>query len=424
MLSLCGKLSGLSNDLLSRLVDAPRTRGRIMVGMRILRWWTGLSPRRKLLLAGLVVVVAVAGVIVGVRVSQGPPQAVPGRPGDVLLVPGYGGSATSLDGLAARIRQTGRTATVVQLAGNGTGDLAVQARVLDGYVNQAIGAGSGPVTVIGYSAGGVVAWLWDVEYGGPARAGTIITLGSPLHGARIAAVGTAYDPAECPVACQQLVPGSALLTQLQQSSQPRPPWLSLWSTDDQTVDPPDSARQPGAVNVPLQSVCPGADIQHSQLPTAPLVVGIILRTLASGQVTAPDPGDCATMQALGSLARDVLRREVRPGGPEEHHDIDRLDAEPSVDISPEDGLPEEVDPRQPVPGRQVGLHGGGRVQGDEDLAADQGGQRPERGAERGAADRGQEQRDGGDAEHRDGDEGHGTEHALHELEHGQRRARQ
>jgi len=217
----------------------------------------------------------------------------------VLLVPGYGGATASLDELAARIRGTGRTATVVTLAGAGTGDLTVQARLLDGYVNQAIGAGSGPVTVIGYSAGGVVAWLWYVDYGGASRAGKIITLGSPLHGARIAAVGTGFDPGECPVACQQLAPGSSLLTQLQQSTVARPPWLSLWSTDDQTVQPPDSARLADAVNVPLQSVCPGVDIQHSQLPATPLVIGLVLRALASSHLTAPAPGDCATVQSLG-----------------------------------------------------------------------------------------------------------------------------
>jgi triacylglycerol lipase len=263
------------------------------------RWWTGLSQRRRILFGALALVVAAAAVVTGALVSGGAPEAVPGRPGAVLLVPGYGGSATALYELAARIRASGRTATVVALSGDGTGDLTVQARVLDGYVNQAIGAGSGPVTVIGYSAGGVVAWLWYVDFGGASRAGKIITLGSPLHGARIAAVGTGFDPAECPVACQQLAPGSALLTQLQQSSQVRPPWLSLWSTDDQTVQPPDSARLPGAVNVPLQSVCPGADIQHSQLPTAPLVVGLVLRALASNRLTAPPPGDCATLQSAG-----------------------------------------------------------------------------------------------------------------------------
>jgi triacylglycerol lipase len=243
--------------------------------------------------------VLAAAVTAGVLLPRGEPQPAAGRPGTVLLVPGYGGSTTSLDELAARIRAASRTATVVRLAGDGTGDLTVQARVLDGYVNQAIGGGSGPVTVIGYSAGGVVAWLWDVDYGGAARAGQIITLGSPLHGARIAAVGAGYDPAECPVACQQLAPGSALLTQLRESAQRRPPWLSLWSTDDQTVQPPDSARLPGAVNVPLQSVCPGVVIQHDQLPTAPLVVGIVLRALASGRITAPTAASCGTLEALG-----------------------------------------------------------------------------------------------------------------------------
>jgi triacylglycerol lipase len=265
----------------------------------IFRWWTSLSPRRRVLLGGAGLLAATVGIAAGVLASRGEPEPVAGRPGAVLLVPGYGGSTGSLDQLAARIRATGRTAVVVTLAGDGTGDLTVQARVLDGYVNRAIGAGSGPVTVIGYSAGGVVAWLWDVDYGGQGRVGKIITLGSPLHGARIAAVGAAFDPGECPVACQQLAPGSALLAQLQQSGQGLPPWLSLWSTDDQTVQPPDSARLAGAVNVPLQSVCPGAEIQHSQLPTAPLVVGLVLRALAGHGVTAPAPGGCASLEALG-----------------------------------------------------------------------------------------------------------------------------
>jgi triacylglycerol lipase len=108
------------------------------------------------------------------------------------------------------------------------------------------------------------------------------------------------DPGECPVACQQLVPGSALLTQLRQSPpQDRPSWLSLWSTDDQVVQPPDSARLAGAVNVPLQSVCPGAVIAHSQLPTAPLVVGIVLQTLASNRAAAPSASDCAALESRG-----------------------------------------------------------------------------------------------------------------------------
>jgi triacylglycerol lipase len=271
--------------------------------VRAIGWWGGLSRRRRLLVAGLAVAVA-AGAIAAVAGSLAGTPAVtsanPNRPGDVLLVPGYGGSTTALDGLAARISAAGRTAIVVRLAGNGTGDLRGQANVLNGYVDQVLSAGSGPVTVIGYSAGGVVAWLWDEEYHGVTKARQIITLGSPLHGADLAAVGAAFVPSECPTACQQLVPGSAMLTSLQQTAvATRPPWLSLWTTDDQVVRPPDSARLPGAVNVPLQSVCPGVRIQHGQLPTAPLVIGIVLRELRGTAVTAPAPSQCQSLLALG-----------------------------------------------------------------------------------------------------------------------------
>ena len=195
---------------------------------------------------------------------------------------------------------SGRRATVVQLAGDGTGDLQLQANVLNGYVNRALAAGSGPVTVIGYSAGGVVAWLWDVDYDGVAKARRIITLGSPLHGADLAAVGAADAPDACPAACEELVPGSSMLHRLQGTgAATRPPWLSLWTTDDQVVQPPDSARLPGAVNVPLQSVCPGVSVGHGQLPTAPLVVGIVLRTLRSAALSPPRASDCRSLQALG-----------------------------------------------------------------------------------------------------------------------------
>jgi triacylglycerol lipase len=271
--------------------------------MRPFARWGGLSPRRRLLVAVLSLAIgagAVTGAVLSAAGNPPLPGAGAGRPGDVLLVPGYGGSTTALDVLASRIRKAGGAPIVVQLAGDGTGDLQLQANVLNGDVNQALAAGSGPVTVIGYSAGGVVAWLWDVEYDGKAKARQIITLGSPLHGADLAALGAADLPDECPVACQELVPGSAMLTRLQATgAATRPPWLSLWTTDDQVVQPPDSARLPGAVNVSLQSVCPGVTIAHGQLPTAPLVVGIVLRTLHSTAPAAPRPSDCRSLQTQG-----------------------------------------------------------------------------------------------------------------------------
>ena len=259
----------------------------------------GLSPRRRALLAGVALLAAAGAVVAGVAAAGGgPARAVAGyppqdRPGPVLLVPGYGGQTGALSVLAARIRATGRAATVVRLPGNGTGDLNADATVLNGAVTRALDAGAPSVDVIGYSAGGVVALLWARHDDGPGKARRVITLGSPFHGAQIAAGAEGFVPGACPLACQQLVPGSRLLAGLVAAPVPqRPRWMSLWTTDDQVVTPPGSARLAGAVNVPIQSVCPGERISHSQLPTNPVVTAIVLQAIGSGPLRRPTPADC------------------------------------------------------------------------------------------------------------------------------------
>ncbi len=263
--------------------------------------WSGLSRRRRVLLA--VVALALAAVVVAVVVAAraGPP-ARPRREGagPVLLVPGYGGSRGSLSTLADRIRATGREATVLTLPGDGTGDLRAQVRVLADAARDALDRGAPSVDVIGYSAGGVVARLWVATDDGARTARRVVTLGSPLHGTRVAGVGEVLAPDACPVACQQLVPGSALLAGI---DGPAPvDWLSLWTRDDETVTPPESARLDGAVNVALQDVCADAVIAHSQLPADPLVTGVVLRAIGMDPLAAPDAGDCASLRAEGGSA--------------------------------------------------------------------------------------------------------------------------
>ncbi|HTT50355.1 MAG TPA: hypothetical protein VMH35_02985 [Streptosporangiaceae bacterium] len=264
-------------------------------------WLGRLSPRRRIFaagLAGLLAVAVVAAVLGVVLAAQGGAAGQPAgypdqdRPGPVLLVPGYGGNTSSLAVLARRIRATGRQATVLHLPGNGTGSLLGDASVLNTAVSHALRRGAPSVDVIGYSAGGVATLLWAREDGGAHKARRIVTLGSPFHGAELAADGEAFLPSACPAACRQLVPGSSLLTQLAAGITPqRPAWLSLWSIDDKTVDPPDSARLPGAVNVPVQSVCPAQQISHSQLPTNPAVTAMVLQALGTGPVH-PTAADC------------------------------------------------------------------------------------------------------------------------------------
>lgn len=271
----------------------------------MITWFSSLAPRRKILVAGvalLVLAAAAAAAVAAAGPGTGPGLAIgrsasshgprQNRPGPVLLVPGYGGSTNSLSALAARIRASGRQATVVSLPGNGTGSLIQDATVLDTAAARALRGGAPSVDVIGYSAGGVAALVWARDDGGSREARRVITLGSPFHGASIAAAAEGFVPGDCPTACQQLVPGSSLLAGLTRGAPAGLRWLSLWTTDDQTVTPPDSARLSGAVNVPIQSVCPGEQISHSQLPTDPVVTKIVLQAIGAGPIAAPARADC------------------------------------------------------------------------------------------------------------------------------------
>jgi triacylglycerol lipase len=265
--------------------------------------FAGLSRRRRALLAAVACLALAAGagsaVAAASRGGNRPPGATgpggpaQGRPGPVVLVPGYGGSTTSLNSLADRIRASGRAATVIQLPGGGTGSLLADAALLNSVVDTYLRQGAPSVDVVGYSAGGVVALIWARHDDGAASARRIVTLGSPFHGTRVAAAAEALAPGACPAACQQLVPGSPLLEGLGVTNPAGlPRWLSLWTTDDQVVTPPDSAQLAGAIDVGVQSVCPAARISHSELPTSPVVVAMVLQALGRGPLARPSTADC------------------------------------------------------------------------------------------------------------------------------------
>jgi triacylglycerol esterase/lipase EstA (alpha/beta hydrolase family) len=131
------------------------------------------------------------------------------------------------------------------LPGDGTGDLDQQAAALARAVRAARSqTGSATVDIVGYSAGGVVARLWARDHGGAAVARRIVTLGSPQHGTDLASVAGSLAPGGCPVACQQLATDSPLLDRLNTGDETPtgPTFVSIWTADDQTVVPPDSAR--------------------------------------------------------------------------------------------------------------------------------------------------------------------------------------
>jgi triacylglycerol lipase len=256
-----------------------------------------LAParRRLVLLAVLAVLLGALGAVaaVVVRLTASVTPVAQDDPGPVLLVSGYGGSTRALEPVREALTRGGRDVVVVPPVGGGTGDIAEQARALDGVADDAMHRfDAGSVDVVGYSAGGVVARKWVRDDGGAGKARRVLSVGSPQHGTSVAelAVGVA---GRCPTACRQLEPDSDLLRALNAHDETPdgPRFVSVWSDADEVVVPPNSARLDGAVNLTVQSVCPGARTSHAGLPGDPVVLALLGSSLG---VDPPDvPADVA-----------------------------------------------------------------------------------------------------------------------------------
>ncbi|CAN5484762.1 lipase [soil metagenome] len=258
-----------------------------------------LSPARRrlvLLVAGTValLIVAVVGVV-AVRVATGGTDPVAqDRPGPVLLVSGYGGSTRSLEPLRSTLESAGRDVVVVAPVGDGTGDIADQARDLGDQADAALERfAATSVDVVGYSAGGVVAREWVRSFGGDGVARRVLSVGSPQHGTDLAELGAGLGTS-CPTACQQLVPDSTLLRELnaRDETPDGPAFASVWSTSDEVVVPTDTARLVGALNFTVQSVCPRDRSSHGGLPGDPVVQAALATVLGVDAPAAPTGVTC------------------------------------------------------------------------------------------------------------------------------------
>lgn len=264
---------------------------------------TALSPARRRLMLALMGALTALVVVVAFLVVRSKSDAVQpvaqNQLGPVLLVPGYGGSTTGLEVMARSLRKEGRDATVVDLPGDGKGDLRAQAETLKSAVDATLArTGAASVDVIGYSAGGVVARLWVRDDGGAGQARRVITLGSPHHGTDLAATAIDFVPSQCPTACRELAPDSELLRELNAGDEtPRGPlFVSIRSASDQVV-PADSSELDGATDVLLQAVCPGVRTSHGELPADPLVIAITELELGRAMPAAPEGALCRRLSS-------------------------------------------------------------------------------------------------------------------------------
>jgi triacylglycerol esterase/lipase EstA (alpha/beta hydrolase family) len=245
-------------------------------------------------LGALAVVVALAvvlAVLLVVRRDQPVEPVAQDEPGPVLLVPGYGGSTGSLQVLADALDEAGRDARIVRAEGSGTQDLRDQAADLRDAVDAALEETGAPsVDLIGYSAGGVVVRLYVAELGGGSRVRRAVTLAAPHHGTDLASVAGSLGSEACPAACQQLDPDSDLLRRLnaEDETPAGPAWVALWTEDDKTVVPPDSGSLEGALDIDLQTVCPGLRTDHADVPRVPAVIAVVEAVLGTGEPAVPN----------------------------------------------------------------------------------------------------------------------------------------
>ncbi len=214
----------------------------------------------------------------------------------VVLVPGYGGSPSSVRSLAAALSAAGHPVSTVTLPGDGTGDIVAMAPVLADAVGRASATGA-PVDVVGFSMGGLVARAWARDLGGAAIARRVVTVGTPNAGTETAALGATLGA--CPTACQQMVPGSELLERLN-SPDPTPDgpaWITVRSSTDEVVRPDGTTAMDGASNVLLQEVCSDVEVAHGQLVTQRLSVAIVVRAVAQQPWNTPTTEDCSSLSA-------------------------------------------------------------------------------------------------------------------------------
>lgn len=223
-----------------------------------------------------------------------PPAEVP-----VVLVHGLGGMPATLAELEARVRAEGRTPVNVALPERG--NVAIDESVA--AVAAAVDAtGAEEVDLVGHSLGGVVARAYAVANRDRAR--RVVTLASPHHGAALADFAAARAPGQCTAACRQLRPSSTYLRRLNDGDETPDgvTWVTLRTAEDTTVTPVDSAELDGAVNVLVQDVCEGAEVDHGSISRDPLALGLVILALRGDLDDVPSESECERLRAIGSPA--------------------------------------------------------------------------------------------------------------------------
>jgi triacylglycerol lipase len=215
-------------------------------------------------------------------------------PKPVLLLYGFFSTRRVFEVLEHRLRRDGYCVWSIHLGGAmdrfNTYGIDVLARKVREKVERMYSRfpSMGPLTIIGHSKGGLIGSYYVKRLGGDQRVRSLMTLGTPHRGSRLAYLGCA-TLGWFSRSMWQLTPVSPFLKQLRMGAFPRDVRLvSLYSRDDGVTRWPsavlDVQEQPNVFNVEV----PGTS--HGELLTKRAVYEVIRRELALGYgEPAPPP---------------------------------------------------------------------------------------------------------------------------------------
>jgi len=184
----------------------------------------------------------------------------------------------------------------VDLPDRALGDIQVSAEYVVHAIRRVSAASGQRVDVIGHSQG-TLEVRWALRWWPEIRTlvDDDISLAGPHHGAsgadQVCATGS------CAPAAQQMRTGTRFLAALNSGDETPGDvdYTSVFSADDELVQPPESAKLDGAVNVLVQDLCPGRFVHHAGLVHDPAVYSIVFDGLVRPGPADPsrfDPAAC------------------------------------------------------------------------------------------------------------------------------------
>jgi pimeloyl-ACP methyl ester carboxylesterase len=168
---------------------------------------------------------------------DGTPQLpTEGRP-PVVLLHGFIDNRSVFVLLRRSLAQHGRNRVESLNYSPLTCDIRTAADLLGRHIEQICErTGSGQVDIVGHSLGGLIARYYVQRLGGDSRVRTLVTLGTPHSGTRVAPLANAH-----PIV-RQMRPGSDLLRELALPAPGcRTHFVSFWSDLDHLMDPLETA---------------------------------------------------------------------------------------------------------------------------------------------------------------------------------------